>query len=105
MGIYCSADHIGGSDINVCRTLGDYDLGLPLKGRDEAGQQLGPLISGARAARWAWARALGAAGRAAAGAAEQGAGGLWDARAGPTCLPPALQYTGYLKIRWIIHAG
>lgn len=45
VGIYCSADHIGGSDINVCRTLGDYDLGLPLKGRDEAGQQLGPLIS------------------------------------------------------------
>lgn len=45
VGIYCSADHIGGSDINVCRTLGDYDLGLPLKGRDEMGQQLGPLIS------------------------------------------------------------
>ena len=43
----CSADHIGGSDINVCRTLGDYDLGLPLKGRDAAGRQLGPLISGA----------------------------------------------------------
>ncbi|KAL4440484.1 hypothetical protein ABPG75_003485 [Micractinium tetrahymenae] len=45
VGIYCSADHIGGSDINVCRTLGDYDLGLPLKGRDEQGKQLGPLIS------------------------------------------------------------
>ena len=29
VGIYCSADHIGGSDINVCRTLGDYDLGGP----------------------------------------------------------------------------
>lgn len=53
VGIYCSADHIGGSDINVCRTLGDYDLGLPLKGRDEMGQQLGPLISGARAGRGA----------------------------------------------------
>jgi hypothetical protein len=47
IGIYCSADHIGGSDINVCRTLGDYDLGLPLKGRDAQGRQLGPLISGA----------------------------------------------------------
>ncbi|KAL4856336.1 putative protein phosphatase 2C 22 [Chlorella vulgaris] len=45
VGIYCSADHIGGSDINVCRTLGDYDLGMPLKGRDAKGQQLGPLIS------------------------------------------------------------
>lgn len=45
VGIYCSADHIGGSDINVCRTLGDYDLGLPLKGRDDEGRQLGPLIS------------------------------------------------------------
>ncbi|KAL4419347.1 hypothetical protein ABPG77_001574 [Micractinium sp. CCAP 211/92] len=45
VGIYCSADHIGGSDINVCRTLGDYDLGLPLKGRDEQGKQVGPLIS------------------------------------------------------------
>ncbi|PSC72040.1 tubulin beta chain [Micractinium conductrix] len=45
VGIYCSADHIGGSDINVCRTLGDYDLGLPLKGRDAHGQQVGPLIS------------------------------------------------------------
>lgn len=112
VGIYCSADHIGGSDINVCRTLGaclcvsacgvgalklggvppcrhkasggltsatalcacdgariatpqhasapttaagcgchptagDYDLGMPLKGRDAEGRQLGPLISGA----------------------------------------------------------
>lgn len=45
IGIYCSADHIGGSDINVCRTLGDYDLGLPLKGRDAEGHQVGPLIS------------------------------------------------------------
>ncbi|KAI7837891.1 hypothetical protein COHA_008293 [Chlorella ohadii] len=45
VGIYCSADHIGGSDINVCRTLGDYDLGMPLKGRDAEGRQLGPLIS------------------------------------------------------------
>lgn len=26
-GISCFNDHIGGSDINVCRTIGDYDLG------------------------------------------------------------------------------
>lgn len=26
---------------------GDYDLGMPLKGRDAEGRQLGPLISGA----------------------------------------------------------
>lgn len=32
-GVSCFSDHIGGSDINVCRTLGDYDLGPPLKWR------------------------------------------------------------------------
>lgn len=32
-GVPCFSDHIGGSDINVCRTLGDYDLGAPLKWR------------------------------------------------------------------------
>ena len=45
-GISCFSDHIGGSDINVCRTIGDYDLGPPLKWRDESGTiSLGPLIS------------------------------------------------------------
>lgn len=34
-GVPCFADHIGGSDINVCRTVGDYDLGPPLKWRVE----------------------------------------------------------------------
>jgi protein phosphatase 2C family protein 2/3 len=44
-GVPCSADHIGGSDINVCRTLGDYDLGAPLKWRAAGGAApLGPLI-------------------------------------------------------------
>lgn len=35
-GVACFSDHIGGSDINVCRTLGDYDLGPPLKWREES---------------------------------------------------------------------
>lgn len=35
-GVDCFMDHIGGSDINVCRTIGDYDLGPPLKWRDES---------------------------------------------------------------------
>lgn len=34
-GVSCFSDHIGGSDINVCRTLGDYDLGPPLKWREK----------------------------------------------------------------------
>jgi protein phosphatase 2C family protein 2/3 len=33
-GVDCFMDHIGGSDINVCRTIGDYDLGPPLKWRE-----------------------------------------------------------------------
>ena len=49
-GIDCFSDHIGGSDINVCRTLGDYDLGPPLKFRindsdSSSGVPCGPLIS------------------------------------------------------------
>lgn len=44
-GVPCFSDHIGGSDINVCRTVGDYDLGPPLKWRDAGGAPLGPLIS------------------------------------------------------------
>jgi len=35
-GVACFSDHIGGSDINVCRTLGDYDLGPPLKWREKS---------------------------------------------------------------------
>lgn len=35
-GVACFSDHIGGSDINVCRTLGDYDLGAPLKWREKS---------------------------------------------------------------------
>lgn len=35
-GVECFSDHIGGSDINVCRTIGDYDLGPPLKWREPA---------------------------------------------------------------------
>lgn len=45
------SDHIQDSDINVCRTIGDYDLGRPLKYRDAEGNPAGPLTSGARAAR------------------------------------------------------
>jgi serine/threonine protein phosphatase PrpC len=50
-GVVCFSDHIGGSDINVCRTIGDYDLGPPLKWRvptvSGGGSTLpcGPLIS------------------------------------------------------------
>jgi serine/threonine protein phosphatase PrpC len=44
-GVPCFSDHIGGSDINVCRTVGDYDLGPPLKWRDPSGAPQGPLIS------------------------------------------------------------
>ena len=44
-GVSCFSDHIGGSDINVCRTVGDYDLGPPLKWRDSSGAPRGPLIS------------------------------------------------------------
>lgn len=52
-GVPCFSDHIGGSDINVCRTLGDYDLGEPLKwrcpgeGDEECSKviQCGPLSS------------------------------------------------------------
>ena len=49
-GVPCFADHIGGSDINVCRTLGDYDLGEPLKWRcfgdtGNESQACGPLSS------------------------------------------------------------
>lgn len=43
-GVPCFSDHIGGSDINVCRTIGDYDLGPPLKWRDVQGVKRGPLI-------------------------------------------------------------
>lgn len=43
-GIQCAADHIQDSDINVCRTIGDYDLGPPLKWRDTGGSPAGPLI-------------------------------------------------------------
>jgi serine/threonine protein phosphatase PrpC len=43
-GVPCFSDHIGGSDINVCRTIGDYDLGPPLKWRDDQGLKRGPLI-------------------------------------------------------------
>ena len=83
MGIYCSADHIGGSDINVCRTLGDYDLGLPLKGRDPQGRQLGPLISGGllSSAGWAGGRVGGRAGGCEAGWLA----GCWIGRLGPVC--------------------
>lgn len=41
------SDHIQDSDINVCRTIGDYDLGRPLKYRDAEGNPAGPLTSGA----------------------------------------------------------
>ena len=44
-GVSMYGDHIGGSDINVCRTIGDYDLGQPLKWRDTDGSSHGPLIS------------------------------------------------------------
>jgi protein phosphatase 2C family protein 2/3 len=45
-GVPCFSDHIGGSDINVCRTVGDYDLGPPLKWRENCGGiARGPLIS------------------------------------------------------------
>lgn len=43
-GVPCFSDHIGGSDINVCRTIGDYDLGPPIKWRENGAAQ-GPLIS------------------------------------------------------------
>jgi serine/threonine protein phosphatase PrpC len=45
-GLRIYGDHVAGSDINVCRTLGDYDLGFPLKWRDaiEADPE-GPLSS------------------------------------------------------------
>ena len=33
------------SEINVCRTIGDYDLGA-LKWRDDAGNPAGPLTPG-----------------------------------------------------------
>ena len=42
------SDHIQDSDINVCRTSGDYDLGEPLKYRDAEGNPAGPLTSGAQ---------------------------------------------------------
>jgi serine/threonine protein phosphatase PrpC len=35
-GVACFSDHIGGSDINVCRTIGDYDLGPPLRWRESS---------------------------------------------------------------------
>jgi len=45
-GVSIFSDHIEGSDINVCRTIGDYDLGPPLKWRDtSSGALCGPLIS------------------------------------------------------------
>lgn len=34
-GLRIFGDHIEGSSINVCRTIGDYDLGKPLKWRNE----------------------------------------------------------------------
>jgi len=43
-GVPCFSDHIGGSDINVCRTIGDYDLGPPIKWRED-GVPCGPLVS------------------------------------------------------------
>lgn len=53
-GVECFSDHIGGSDINVCRTIGDYDLGPPLKWREATSEGClndtrtraqGPLVS------------------------------------------------------------
>ncbi|GAB4814114.1 hypothetical protein N2152v2_001160 [Parachlorella kessleri] len=42
-GVHMYSDHIQDSDINVCRTIGDYDLGQPLKYRDAHGNPAGPL--------------------------------------------------------------
>lgn len=44
-GVPMYSDHIQDSDINVCRTIGDYDLGKPLKFRDSEGNPAGPLTS------------------------------------------------------------
>ncbi|KAL6778794.1 hypothetical protein ACKKBF_B04620 [Auxenochlorella protothecoides x Auxenochlorella symbiontica] len=46
-GVAVSADFILASDINVCRSIGDWDLGSPLKWRDEAGRPRGPLVGDA----------------------------------------------------------
>jgi len=45
-GLRIYGDHVAGSDINVCRTLGDYDLGFPLKWRNDIeAEPEGPLSS------------------------------------------------------------
>lgn len=45
-GLRIYGDHVAGSDINVCRTLGDYDLGPPFKWRDRLeADPAGPLSS------------------------------------------------------------
>ncbi|KDD73044.1 hypothetical protein H632_c2600p0, partial [Helicosporidium sp. ATCC 50920] len=44
-GVVAAADHIQASDINVTRSLGDFDLGPPIKWRDERGAARGPLLS------------------------------------------------------------
>lgn len=45
-GLGVANDHMSGSDLNVCRSLGDYDLGAPLKWRDEQGNPAGPITPG-----------------------------------------------------------
>eukprot|EP00887_Chlorella_sp_A99_P002249 scaffold10.g2249.t1 len=42
-GLGVASDHMSGCDLNVCRTLGDYDLGAPLKWRDARGEPAGPM--------------------------------------------------------------
>jgi protein phosphatase 2C family protein 2/3 len=70
-GVPCHPDHIGGSDVNVCRSLGDYDLGRPLKWRDGPGAPpAGPLSAEPEVS----ARALGAGDEFLVAASD----GLWD---------------------------